>query len=137
MLVDQPGRVDARANVGAGEQLAEAAVEKKSRLRRVADDVEPGVLAGDREGREIEMAADVLQADVDAADRCRRDARDGTSASRRALRMVVLRFGKAVVDQEDRAVRETVGERRDERARMLVELGRAAGGKRRRDRRPF
>ena len=49
-----------------------------------------------------------------------------------ALRVVVLGLGKAVVDEEDRAAREAVGERGDERLRLRVQLGRAAGGKRRR-----
>ena len=43
------------AQAGVREQLAEAAVEQEARLRGVADDVEAGVLAGDRERREVEM----------------------------------------------------------------------------------
>ena len=44
-------------------------------------------------------------------------------------RVVVLVLGEAVVDDEDRAALEALGEGRDERLGLRVQLGRAAGGK--------
>jgi hypothetical protein len=46
-------------------QLAEAAVEEEARLRRVAGDVEAGVLGGEGEAGEVDVRGDVLAADVD------------------------------------------------------------------------
>ena len=100
--------------LAAAEQLDDAAVDQEARLRGVAEDLEAGLLRGQRDAGEVDVRGDVLRADVDE--------RLGVGAVRamahqraaRALRVVVLGLGKAVVDEEGRAAPQALGQAGDE-----------------------
>src|ERR1019366_5729587 len=65
VLVEELLRIGTLLKGRACEKLADAAVEKKARLRGVAGDVHAGILAGERDAGEIDVGGDVLFADVD------------------------------------------------------------------------
>src|SRR5664280_2675640 len=136
VLVDELLCVRALPRDGCGEQLDDAAVDQETRLRGVAGDVETGVLRGEREAREVDVRRDVLVADV--AERIgvgavRAVAHQGAAA---ALRVVVLRLGKAVVDEERQTAPHALGQAGDEGRRLRMDLGRRAGAEAGRERRP-
>ena len=129
-------RVGAPPGPAVGEQLADAAVEEKARLRRVADDVEPASWPASAT-REVEVRRDVLEADVDERIGVGAVGAVAHQRAARALRVVVLVLGKAVVDEEVAPRARRSARRRDKRRACGVQLGGAAGGKRRDvDRRP-
>ena len=128
MLGQQLLRVRRRAQVGALQHRHQPAVDQEVGLRRVADDLEAGVLRCERDAGEVDMRGDVFGADIDqrvGIGEVRTVAHQGAGV---ALWVVVLGFGKAVVDEERGAARQAIGERRDEGLGLRVDLGDRARG---------
>ena len=105
------------------EPLEQAAIHQKARLRAVAQHTHVGLLRRQCNAGEIDMGRDVLQADIGQ--------RIGVGLVRAvahhrahvALRVVVLRFRKTVVDKEQRAGAEFVAQRAHKGLRLRVDLG--------------
>ena len=90
---------------GAQHDVGDAAVDQKLRLAGVAEQLQPGFLAGTRHGAEIDMAGDVLQAGQEKRIGMRAVAVVAHQRALGALRMVVLMRRKTVIDEQDHAAR--------------------------------
>ena len=115
------------ADIGALQQLEQAAVEQEARLRGVAQHVEPGVLRRQRNAAEVDMCRDVLGSHVHqrvGIGAVRAVAHQRTAA---ALRVVVLGLGEAVVDEEGGAAPQAPGQGANEGLGLRVDLGYRAG----------
>ena len=117
----------ARAGRASPSTVEQAAVHQEARLRGVAQHVEPGVLAGQRDGAEVDMRGDVLVADVDQRVGVGQVGAVAHQRAALALRVVVLGLGETVVDEEGRAAPQRGGQRAHEGLGLRVDLGHGAG----------
>ena len=123
MLQDEFLRVDALFQIGLRQQVEQAAVHQKPRLRAVAQHLQPRVLPGQRDAGEVDVGGDVFEAHVRqriGVCQVRAVAHHGAHV---ALRVVVLTLGEAVVDEEGRALHQVDGQGADEGLGLGVDFG--------------
>src|SRR5688572_16365812 len=105
------GVVQRVLQVRLGEDVGDAAVDEELRLPRIPEHLEPRVACGTRQGAEIHVRGDVLLARTLERIAMRAVARMAHERAHRALGVVVLASREAVVDDENDALLEALGER--------------------------
>ena len=78
----------------------QTAIHQKASLRAIAQHAQIGILRRQRDAGEIDMGRDVLEADIGQRVGVGAMCAVAHHGAHVALRMVVLRFGKPIVDEE-------------------------------------